>query len=161
MGKLIVGTFLILGLVFYELSGGSDFVPESQIAQIAEAEEMVEESTPEVTRTSATTLVNVAPETQTAPEAEIVQVAVELVEEIPVTEPEAAPIETAPLDLRFVDSTRVNMREGPGTDFAVLDTLDGGTETEVLNVNADGWARVRVTATGQMGWMAERLLTDG
>lgn len=159
MGKLIVGTFLILGLVFYELSGGSDFVPESQLEQTAEAETITEETSPEVTRTNASTLVNVAPETQTAPVAEIIQVAAEVVEELPVTEPVVA--EAAPLDLRLVDSTRVNMRAGPGTNYAVLDTLNGGTETEVINVNADGWAEIRVTATGQTGWMAERLLTDG
>jgi len=31
----------------------------------------------------------------------------------------------------------------------------------VLEVNANGWARIQVLTTGQTGWMAERLLTDG
>jgi len=66
-----------------------------------------------------------------------------------------------PLDIRAVAGSRVNMRQGPGTNFSVLDTLDGGTEAEVLEVNANGWARIQVLTTGQTGWMAERLLTDG
>jgi len=164
MGKLIVGTFLILGLAFYELSGGSDFVPETQLEQIAEAEIVEETPTPEVTRTNTSTLVNVSAEVPAAPEAEILQAVAEVIEEQPLAEPEVAPAveeEPAPLDLRRVDSTRVNMRAGPGTTFDVLDTLDGGTETEVIEVNANGWARVRITSTGQIGWMAERLLTNG
>lgn len=162
MGKLIVGTFLILGLVFYELSGGSDFTPENRNEQVAAAEVVEEIATPEVTRTNTATLTNVAAEPE-VPEAEILQAVVEVVEEAPI-EPEVIEVvvaDPAPLDLRFVDSSRVNMRAGPGTEHAVLDTLNGGTETEVIEVNGDGWARVRVTSTGQQGWMAERLLTDG
>ncbi|SEW46495.1 SH3 domain-containing protein [Cognatiyoonia koreensis] len=166
MGKLIVGTFLILGLAFYELSGGSDFVPESRITQVATAEVIEEAPAPEVTRASNATLVNVAaePEPTPVPEAEILQAVAEVVEEE--AEPAPAPVEIAvtepePLDLRLVGSSRVNMRAGPGTTYAVLDTLDGGTQTEVIEVNADGWARVRISDTGQIGWMAERLLSDG
>lgn len=61
-------------------------------------------------------------------------------------------------DLRQVAGSRVNMRSGPSTDFSVLATLDGGTTTEVLESNDDGWVLVRVQNTGQEGWMAERLL---
>ena len=50
------------------------------------------------------------------------------------------------------------MRSGPGTNFDVLDTLPGGTEAEVMEVNASGWARIRILSTGEEGWMAERLL---
>lgn len=64
------------------------------------------------------------------------------------------------LDLRRVAGSRVNMREGPGTNFGVIVTLDGGTEVEVLEVSDTGWARLRTVSTGQEGWMAERLLTN-
>jgi uncharacterized protein YgiM (DUF1202 family) len=50
------------------------------------------------------------------------------------------------------------MREGPGTNFGVIDTLTGGTEAEVIEVNAEGWAYIRLVGTNQTGWMAERLL---
>lgn len=157
MGKLIVGTFLILGFAFYELSGGADFVPEGQKEQIAAAQ-VVEETTPEVTRTNSATLLNVAAEAP-AQEAQIIQAAVEViepeVEEVVVVEQEPAP-----LDLRLVSGSRVNMRAGPGTNYSVLDTLNGGTEAEVIEIDAAGWARIRITDTGQIGWMAERLLSD-
>ena len=63
------------------------------------------------------------------------------------------------VDMRFVAGTRVNMRSGPGTTYAVLDTLDGGTAAEVLEVDATGWARIRLPDSDRIGWMAERLLT--
>jgi len=64
------------------------------------------------------------------------------------------------IDLREVAGKRVNMRSGPGTNFDVLDTLNRGTQAEVIEVNADGWARIRITDSDQIGWMAERLLTN-
>ncbi|MGR3486169.1 MAG: SH3 domain-containing protein [Paracoccaceae bacterium] len=67
----------------------------------------------------------------------------------------------AAVRMRSVAGSRVNMRDGPGTDFGVLDTLVQGTDVEVIEVNDSGWARLRVMDTGLEGWMAERLLTDG
>jgi len=63
--------------------------------------------------------------------------------------------------LRDVAARAVNMRAGPDTSYDVLDTLPQGTQTEVVESDGNGWVRVRVVATGQMGWMAERLLTNG
>lgn len=70
----------------------------------------------------------------------------------------ATPLPSA--DLRVVAGSRVNMRAGPGTDFDVLETLDQGTRTEVLEVDASGWARIRVVESGLEGWIAERLLAE-
>ena len=165
MGKLIVGTFLILGFAFYELSGGGDFVPESQREQVAAAEVVEETTTPAVTRSNSATLIAVSAEAPAqADDAQIIQAVAEAVDVEVTAEPEpVAEVieeEPAPLDLRLVAGSRVNMRAGPGTDYSVLDTLNGGTSTEVIEVNASGWARIRVTDTGQIGWMAERLLSD-
>lgn len=176
MSKFIVFTFLILGWTFYEMSGGSDFVPqERQVAQVEAAE-----STPAVTRSAATpTLISLSrPVTDATSEpavaaeviAPITQATFETVDDTPAAEPEVDPVvETVetpqvtppPLDLRLVDARRVNMRAGPGTNFGVIDAFDRGTEAEVLLVDATGWAQIRITSTGQTGWMAERLLTDG
>ncbi len=81
----------------------------------------------------------------------VVAIATETVVETIVPEP-------SPVDLRRVSGSRVNMRSGPSTDFTVLDTLDGGTATEVIERDTNGWVLVRVQNTGQEGWMAERLL---
>ena len=75
-----------------------------------------------------------------------------------------APAAVASPDLtamREVAGRAVNMREGPSTSYNVIDTLPQGTQTEVIDSDGAGWVRVRVVNTGQMGWMAERLLTNG
>ena len=63
--------------------------------------------------------------------------------------------------IREVSARAVNMREGPGTTFAVIDTLTQGTEAEVMASDGTGWVRVFIPQTGMTGWMAERLLTEG
>ena len=166
---------------FYEMSGGADFVPETRPAAVAVATTKIAPAKPQavaqVTRALAPALITVTPpaevvsptpntgdivaavvapaETVAAPtdvEAAIVSVSAP-VDDQPITP------ETAPLDLRVVAGRRVNMRAGPGTNFGVLDTLPGGTDAEVIEINADGWAKIRILDTGQIGWMAERLLT--
>lgn len=67
----------------------------------------------------------------------------------------------APLDIRILDATRVNLRGGPGTDFRAVDQLSQGTVVEVLETDSAGdepWVRLIVPATGVEGWMAERFL---
>jgi len=58
-----------------------------------------------------------------------------------------------------VTGARVNVRSGPGTQYAVLSTLSRGDQAELLSQNGRGWARVRARDTGQVGWMAARFLT--
>lgn len=175
MYKFIIVSFLALGLAFYELSGGADFVPE-QREIVAEAETtpqtpIIQTVNVDVTRSNAASLIALNPQVTTVslettqvpvatPEPAVVEIAepVVVVEEEPIAE--VVEVAAAPLDIRAVAGSRVNMRQGPGTNFSVLDTLDGGTQTEVLEVNDDGWARIQVVDTGQVGWMAERLLTD-
>ncbi|MEZ5716766.1 MAG: SH3 domain-containing protein [Paracoccaceae bacterium] len=62
-------------------------------------------------------------------------------------------------DLRNVSASRVNMRQGPGTDFNVVAKLTQGTEVEVLRDQGDGWVKLRVVDSGRVGWMADHLLT--
>ncbi|MEL6641415.1 MAG: SH3 domain-containing protein [Pseudomonadota bacterium] len=184
MGKFIAFTFLMLGITFYEMSGGAEFEPELRapiaVAQteLAPAETPVRQ--PEVTRAADTaSLIQIAAPAPAAPLVPapapaitapasfsgplpagevIITPAPAVVEQAPAA---AQTVSAAPLiDIRAVAGSRVNMRSGPSTDFRVLDTLPRGTEAEVLEVNSDGWARIRLTTTGQEGWMAERLLTD-
>lgn len=176
MGKFMIATFLLLGVGFYEMSGGSNFEPQMKSRVVAEAAttDQIIDDQPAVARSNATSLITLNPaitpvslETtdlapaRTTPRTPNGQLAV-------VRDTVAAPAPDAPaavaspiLDLRFVAGQRVNMRSGPGTNFNVLDTLSRGAETEVLSVNAEGWAEIRDVQTGQVGWMAERLLSDG
>ncbi|MCO4847970.1 MAG: SH3 domain-containing protein [Yoonia sp.] len=153
MGKFIIGTFLLLGFGFYELSGGADFEPDVRpiaptvIATTSLA--IVPFDAPVVTRAALETAPLVAIE-----DAEVITALLEVA-------PSAAESPVAVVDVRQIAGKRVNMRSGPGTNYGVLDTLTRGMQTEVLEVNANGWARVLITTTGQIGWMAERLLTNG
>lgn len=215
MGKFIFGTFLVLGLAFYQLSGGADFVPESrapadpQVARVAAAPaaeplvtaasaaapaELIEETLqdvagPEILAETPTEAPDDAPASadasfeiasETAQPVETAETAVQFASlsvssdgQIAETAgpqttsaaaevPETPATPAAPVaDFREVAGSRVNLRSGPGTGFDRLDTLVLGTQIEVIEVNADGWARLQVLSTGQIGWMAAQFLTDG
>lgn len=62
------------------------------------------------------------------------------------------------LDLRVVAASRVNVRNGPGTRYDVIEKLSRNEEVEVLRTGDTGWVRLR-TPDGRVGWMAEKLLS--
>lgn len=78
------------------------------------------------------------------------------------TEPEAvAPAPDIPATagvLLRVTGDRVNFRAGPSTDDAILAALTQGTEVELIERVADGWAHLRVPQTGLSGYMSEDFL---
>ena len=49
-----------------------------------------------------------------------------------------------------------NVRNGPGTDFAIVGTALAGSVIELLSAR-DGWYQV-ITAEGVEGWMADQVL---
>jgi hypothetical protein len=71
---------------------------------------------------------------------------------------ETAREEAAAQDLVRVTGSRVNMRSGPGTGNAVLDSLPQGTLAEPLGEPVDGWQEIRDVETGRTGFMAARFL---
>ena len=205
MWKLFIVSFGVLGWGYYELSGGADWRPISELtAQQREAlglreapDETVlaaaEEESPQVTRAAespatvqlatltAPEAEPLAPEPVSAPiegfrDAEVEQDVAEVIaavnaqpgenvsEEISgdaLTEESSAATPDPALDLRFVTGSRVNMRSGPGTNHGVLNTLVEGDEVEALEELDNGWVHLRVVETGQEGYMAGRLLSDG
>lgn len=159
----MIATFLILGWGFYELSGGTEFEPpevaEVQTTALQEAIQVgsstarVEEQRVEIEGQPSVQLASVAA-TQ-APRLQVVleEAAVALQPPAPeVVEPTAA----AP-DIRFVSGNVVNMRGGPGTNYQVLTQLRRGDPVQVLS-GTGGWVKLR-TEAGQIGWMAERLVS--
>ena len=191
MLRFMVITFLLLGWGFFELSGGTDFVPPQREEAPLNAlmQQVAADEGAEVTRASAAQTVTILGEPTVQPAAGAVAPAVR---EVPTAanpstlasfgqlaptappEPEtpaaaatavapAEPVEEVPtlattLDLREVTGTRVNMREGPGTNFNVITQLVQGDQAEVLETSANGWVNIRVLATGEEGWMAARLM---
>lgn len=69
-----------------------------------------------------------------------------------------APVAANPVEYRKVSGSRVNMRSGPGTSFAVVDTLSKGAEVEVLDENGRGWVKLRTLNGSQIGWMSGNFL---
>jgi hypothetical protein len=61
-------------------------------------------------------------------------------------------------DLLRVTGSVVNMRAGPSTANAVIDSLSRGTLTERLGDPVNGWQEIRDPASGRTGWMFARFL---
>jgi uncharacterized protein YgiM (DUF1202 family) len=89
--------------------------------------------------------------------------------EVALIQPEPAEAEAVELSvpepqgrLFYVDAHSVNVREGPGKDHAVLDSLPRGEAVLVLvsGEGREGWSLVRVEGDGVEGYIASRLLTE-
>ena len=70
----------------------------------------------------------------------------------------AAPATVTAVDLRSVNGSNVNLRNGPGQGHSVLTRLSRGTTVQVLEDPGDGWVRLQVVPQGRIGWMADFLL---
>ena len=69
----------------------------------------------------------------------------------------SAPEPAQSADIREVTGNRVNMRTGPGTNYAVVSTLSKGAEVEVIGSEGD-WVNLKLPA-GATGWMADWLVS--
>ncbi len=163
MVRFMMLTFVVLGWAFYEMSGGAGFAPPDPVPA-----PRIAQGGPE----GAVTLIGADEATQATPVLLASMEAPRLVTgasefgptgfgagaitaEPASFEPEAT--DEPALELRTVAGSRVNMREGPGTGFPVVDVLSRGEGAEVLAVEG-GWARVR--SDGREGWMALSLLAE-
>ncbi|WP_292285205.1 SH3 domain-containing protein [Marivita sp.] len=179
MNKYIWVAFAFMGVGFYEMSGGSDFQPgETTVEVFADPRQAPEQARPEPSRvaradTTATRLTEIAPirvvatpsgtgakptSAPDSPEPDR-ETLVDTAPEPEVPADTQAVLEEAAPDLRFVDGDRVNMRGGPGTDYAVIGKLQRNDMVEVIEDEGDGWLRLRETLTGNEGWIADWLVT--
>ncbi|MEM9910302.1 MAG: SH3 domain-containing protein [Pseudomonadota bacterium] len=62
-------------------------------------------------------------------------------------------------DLRLVRGDLANMRGGPGTEYEKIAALTQGTEVVVLFASGNGWLELQVVESGQIGWMADWLVS--
>ena len=72
--------------------------------------------------------------------------------------PDAGAPDAGASDRMVVTGSRVNMREGPSTRNAVVDSLTRGTVVERIGVAESGWIELRDVATGRTGFMSPRFL---
>jgi hypothetical protein len=71
--------------------------------------------------------------------------------------------DTTPVDddIRTVSGNRVNVRDGPSTDYGIVSKLQRGETVQILEDSGDGWVRIQPVDGGKAGWMADFLLTSG
>lgn len=177
MNKYILVAFAVMAMTFYELSGGSEFEPgETSLVIFAEPKPMVEK-TDERPAIVARADTSIRPLTDIAPARAVIEPAVSNASVVvtPVAlEPETIAVtpeqpeldiqdvavqQEPSMDLRFVDGDRVNLRAGPGTDFAVVGKLVRNDLVEVLSDDGNGWLHLRNAATGDEGYVADWLVT--
>ena len=63
--------------------------------------------------------------------------------------------------VRSVTGNSVNVRGGPGTGYSVVNRLVRGDKVEILQDPGNGWVKLRPVSGGQIGWMADFLLSEG
>lgn len=74
----------------------------------------------------------------------------------------AAAAEPAPepvIDRRSIRASRVNMRQGPGTNYPVITRLLAGDEVIVIEDSGTGWLHLRAPEKGRVGWIAASLVS--
>ncbi|MBY6140652.1 SH3 domain-containing protein [Leisingera daeponensis] len=62
-------------------------------------------------------------------------------------------------DVRRIRASRVNMRQGPGTNYPVIARLLGGDEVIVFEDSGTGWLHLRAPGKGKVGWIAASLVS--
>ena len=167
MNRFIVLSFVVMGFGYYEISGGSDFVAETRPVMVAASETVIPVTAEEpdlagievVTRADMTTLDELPPaDTATADAINLTLETITDAVSASVEEAFATQPDSATTDLREVTGTLVNMRDGPGTDYGVIDRLTQGSVIEVVEIGVDGWVRVQVESSGMTGWMSDQFL---
>ena len=171
MNKYILVAFAFMAVGFYELSGGSDFEPgDHSLVVFAEPKPVMPDPTPKpsiVARAETAALTDVTPARAVIEQPETESEQFDLASVAPTSEPTevvTAEVEPDPVyipepDFRFVDGDTVNMRGGPGTDYAVIGKLYRNDMVEILKDEGNGWLHLRDTITGDEGWIADWLVT--
>lgn len=84
--------------------------------------------------------------------AELTAPATVRLETVSLAEPEARRL--------FVTGTRVNVREGPSTQYRVVGTVSHGDVVELVTFEGQSWARIRLPDGKETGYMSRRFLAD-
>ena len=170
MYKFMISTSLLFAWAFFELSGGFDFEPGCRSCDATENIAKNTQSEPSNQQLAANFPVNTY---DYVPFQEPIIEAAK-----PVVTAQAAPASSMFVqaaystddttgeqprkprqDLRVVTGDWVNIRDGAGTSFVVMDTVPHGTETELLDTRGD-WAKVRLLESNEIGWIASWLISD-
>lgn len=100
-----------------------------------------------------------APEVTRTESIAVAVVAAPVVE--PTPEPAIVVAEVAPEPERiiwFVTGSRVNVREGPSTDYSVLGKVIRGDAAEIISDPDAEWVKIRIEGDGVEGYIAKRFM---
>lgn len=103
------------------------------------------------------------------PQQTLAQPEVYVASNLPVVQPlaKAAILQPAPtviavqddeFEVRYVTAKSVNVREGPSTEFAVVDRLSKGDAARVIAEEENGWVLILIEGDGIEGYVSGRLL---
>ncbi|GGG71638.1 hypothetical protein GCM10011415_19420 [Salipiger pallidus] len=169
-------SFGVLAFGWYELSGGADFKPGTNGIPVAALFDMPAPpaSKPRVVAVAAASSETVEAEISgnTVADTPVPKLDLTLASANPDAVADAQPafVQLASLnvvndispepqaDLREVSGNVVNMRNGPGTRFSVLDQLRRGDDVEVVADPGEGWVKLRVMESNRIGWMSDDFL---
>jgi uncharacterized protein YgiM (DUF1202 family) len=59
----------------------------------------------------------------------------------------------------YITASSVNVREGPGKDYAVLDKLTRGDSATLIWTDDTGWSRIRIEGDGVEGYVSTDFLS--
>jgi len=62
------------------------------------------------------------------------------------------------INVRYVTANRVNVRQGPSTEFPVIGGVDYADAVEIISDIATPWVHIRVEGAGVEGFMSARFL---
>lgn len=180
MVRFIFVTFAFLGWAFYELSGGADYEPRHRavadagagVSTQAQRDTAITRAASDLTALPDAKITLAAATIETAPASGTTGMASlrapHATPAVSTAAPDAAlattvsftePAATAPLDLRQIAGNRVNLRQGPGTEFNKIGQLSRGTPVKILQDPGNGWVKLQVIDTRRIGWMADYLVT--
>ncbi|MET4127715.1 hypothetical protein ACSSV6_000172 [Roseovarius sp. MBR-38] len=188
MWRFVLISFVFMGWAFYEMSGGAEYVPapnsiqarallaahrpkarplRENVIQIAQAPAEVSRAAAslEEVGTGRARVVLASAEVPAVDPRIVVPttvarrgVPVEVATPTPAVAPAVADEPERAEDRRRIVGQSVNLRSGPGTEFARIGGLARDTEVIVLRDDGAGWVKLRVIETGHIGWMAAQLL---
>ena len=143
----LFGVMLVGGRDYGQLRPGLAALQNDPVPAQASAEPAVAPVQPLVTQASFT------PEPEAQPEMPLI---------LPLVSPAAtqteAPAPTSGGEIRYITARSVNVREGPSTEFAVVDRLSKGDAARVIAEEENGWVLILIEGDGIEGYVSGRLL---
>lgn len=83
------------------------------------------------------------------------------------TEPESAPLEIVSIPeaaperiIWYVTGSKVNVREGPSTNYSVMGNVTYGEAAEIVSELDADWIKIRIEGDGVEGFIMKRFMTD-